>query len=314
MDASENVFAFPNAAERKATTAMTAYEAGLADIVNGRQKAIRAVIDYGAALLEGRNEHPDNKAFAEWVATNKLDQGKPWDARRERTSAMQIAEIVRESSLPDAFAGCPNTRPNDIIGWYRRQHPELFKPQAPRPSKDEATQKALGTIEEMAAAGEELIESRIVERAGVGAGTVNKALNLYRKTKEAAEKATIETTAKLTEDQALARANFSPKSKMTIAKAIQLHKKRLEKQFWSAVDQEVRKRIAEADDYVRKSNAEMQKTITSLERMLRGGALFTEVEFTTILACLHPDNSASEAKRARAFDLFRQKKPRMIRD
>jgi hypothetical protein len=46
--------------------------------------------------------------------------------------------------------------------------------------------------------------------------------------------------------------------------------------------------------------------------MLRQGAMFSADEYRTILACLHPDNSASSEKRARAFQLFKQKERRLV--
>ena len=69
MDASENVFAFPNAAERKATS-YDRLEAGLADVANGERPSAHDRLWRGAA--GGAHGHPDNKAFAEWVAPTSL--------------------------------------------------------------------------------------------------------------------------------------------------------------------------------------------------------------------------------------------------
>ena len=114
------------------------------------------------------------------------------------------------------------------------------------------------------------------------------------------------------DDKALAEAKFSDKSRMTIAHAVSIYKARLYKQFWTTVNEEVRKRIDAADNEMRKQNAELRQENITVGQMLRQGAMFSADEYRTILACLHPDNSASSEKRARAFQLFKQKERRLV--
>ena len=202
----DNVAAFPSVSERLVKRAMHAKE----EYAKGRQHAVEAVREYGAALLEGREAHPNNKAFAAWVVENGLDRGAPWDRRPERSCAMQIAEIDRSSIATDTFKGCPYARPTHIMSWYRKLHPWAVKGKAVKaPAKKKAAQLKLV----------------------------------------------------LNEEQQLAQ--------------------------------------------LRKENLQ-------LSQIVRQSAVFTPDDYKTILACLHPDNSASQDKRARAFDLFKQKERRLV--
>lgn len=45
-------------------------------------------------LAQEMYKREDSIAFKEWVTSNKLDVGEPWNDRKERHAAMQIAELV----------------------------------------------------------------------------------------------------------------------------------------------------------------------------------------------------------------------------
>jgi hypothetical protein len=306
---SENISPFPTTSERLAkrgANAMNEYLAGLADVTNGRQKAIRAVIEYGKVLLEGRKDH-DNNAFKAWVTDNGLDVGNPWKDHKEREKAMRLAEMVVGGNVPpSAFDVCPRTRPVDIMKWYRKQHPSY------EPSKIDATKKAMEAIKSMEILGEPVTRDRIVERANVSDSTAYKALAIRREQKESTIQTTAPTTATPVQDLESATAHFSEKSKLTIDKAINLHKKRLDALFETKVGEEVRRHLAAADEAMRKQNAQLRKENLAVTMLLQQGALFSPADFKTILMCLHPDNSASSEVRARAFDLVRQKEKRLI--
>ena len=259
----DKVTAFPTPPERLARRVMHAkeeYAAALTAEAKDRLQAIRAVIEYGAGLLELREAYPANKDFAAWVAHYELDQGEPWGDRRERSAAMAIAAVDGTAAV-NTFAGCPHTRPTHIMKWYRKQHPETVK--RGRPKKLKLVKSKQGSL----------------------------ALN---------------------EEQQLAAAEFTPKGKLSIEKAIRLHKQRLEKQFQQRLGEEVRAQIAKANDATRKQNVELRKENHSLTLALRQQATFSTDDFRTILAVLHPDNSASPEKRALAFNLFKQKEKRLV--
>jgi len=246
MTIEEKVASFPQAGERLVKRAMHAKE----EYAKGRKHAVAAVVEYGSALLEGREEYPSHNAFAAWVAANELDQGDPWSDRRERTAAMNAAAAVRGKDAAEVFAGCQHARPTHIMKWYRQRHPETV-------------------------------------------------------TRKSAKRKPVQL--KLVPD-----GDFSPKGKVTIEKAIALHKKRLDKEFQQKLGEEVRAQIAKANDAARTQLAQLRKENHSLTVALRQQAAFSPDDYRTILAVLHPDNSASPEKRAIAFNLFKQKERRLL--
>ena len=149
------------------------------------------------------------------------------------------------------------------------------------------------------------------QRAAQGIGPtdrqkLNEALReIERLTKALAAKAHHE-PAKAATDPIKGEEHFSEKSKQTIADAIRVHKTKLNKIFQTKLGEEVRRRIADADDAVRKENSKLRKEHVTMTMLLQQRMIFTPDEFKTIVRCLHPDNSASSAVRSRAFDLFKQ--------
>ena len=142
-------------------------------------------------------------------------------------------------------------------------------------------QRALDTIRIMETLGEEVTEEALRLRAKVSKGTAGAAIAVREASRGA------ELSQRLADDRAI-EAKLSPKSKMTLAKAIEIHKGRLNKKFWAVVDDEVRKRIAAADDAARKQNNQLRQERDQLAKLLRAGALFAADDYRTILACLHP--------------------------
>jgi hypothetical protein len=86
-------------------------------------------------------------------------------------------------------------------------------------------------------------------------------------------------------------------------------KREIEAEF----DERVRLKMLEHNEAYRagleKLKTEAQKKFDLYEKLLnKHRPLFTEDEFRTIMACLHPDNSASKEKREIAFTKFIEKK------
>ena len=139
-----------------AAKALTAYERGLAKKKAGHTDVINAIIEYGKALLQGREAHDSDKKFGKWIEDNGLDQTSPFDQRRERSAAQLIATV---RNVPDSkIFECPNSRPDDIMKWARKQPwferteraPKANKPlkraKAGRPRKDEPKPISLAPI------------------------------------------------------------------------------------------------------------------------------------------------------------------------
>ena len=77
-------------------------------------------------------------------------------------------------------------------------------------------------------------------------------------------------------------------------------RRELEAEFEPVVQAEVQKRIGD-------SFKDAQRMQTDAKRVLEARkGIMTKADYNLVLACLHPDNSASTDKRDRAFDLFRR--------
>ena len=124
----------------KADVAQEQAHAGRAQA--SRDSAIANVIRYGAALRVGRAIHAtDDNAFHGWTKHTGLDLQKPFDDRRERSAAMQMAEIAGDgSAVVTPFAGCPHSRPTHCMRWFRAQQEEaeIAKREAERQAAQEA--------------------------------------------------------------------------------------------------------------------------------------------------------------------------------
>ena len=107
---------------QRAAKALTAYERGVAKRKAGHIDTINAIVEYGKALIEGREANKSDKEFGKWIEGNGLDQTKPFNVRAERTQAMTIAKIVTVGNIPSSsIFECANSRPNDIMKWVRLQ-------------------------------------------------------------------------------------------------------------------------------------------------------------------------------------------------
>lgn len=115
---------------------------------------------------------------------------------------------------------------------------------------------------------------------------------------------------KAAEDQAIAE--MTPKSKMTIKRAIQVHKKRLEKRFNDLVAEEVRKQIAKADQAVREQNAELRREVDSLRQALQAKGIFSKAEYRQLQMAVHPDSSASIETRNGLLAMLVEREKRLV--
>ena len=114
------------AAIREAFAAMNAYQADVAQeqvhagkAQASRDSAIANAIRCGAALNIGRAIHAtDDNTFHGWVKHTGSDQMPPFDERRERSAAMQMARIAGDGTTVTPFAGCPYSRPTNCMKWF----------------------------------------------------------------------------------------------------------------------------------------------------------------------------------------------------
>jgi len=335
------VYPFPDTAARAFRGAQK-HQAGVAKSAAGVFEAIEGAIEVGMALLEMRKDGDKlrhNVTFKQMVEASKIGTIKPFDNRQARHAAMQMAEVIVKTGLVNTFKDCPNTNPVDVMSWYRKMHPAVDKEQAPRKESDskkqEATKakkakveapekpKATATPKTDAAyetivawldSGKKISNQRTFadERRDVASHTqFEKAFD--RLNREKAEKAeakartdAVLAEAKTNEDAALAKAEagFSEKSKLALADAIRIHKARLDKTFEQLVNEEVRKRIATADNAVRERLKRADAAILQFERERGKKGVFTKRQFKQLQICCHPDASASAETRAELLQIL----------
>lgn len=113
---------------------------------------------------------------------------------------------------------------------------------------------------------------------------------------------------------AAAAKNFSDKGKLRIEDAIRIHTARLNKQFEQRVNEEVRRRIAAADDATRASNKELRKENAVLQRIVHNRAVFTLEQFRQMQMLCHPDSSASEKTKAQLSQLLAENKIKLVKE
>lgn len=101
--------------------------------------------------------------------------------------------------------------------------------------------------------------------------------------------------------------------KLTVEKAIRIEKTRLAKQFEAAVRDEVHRRIAAADEEMRKQNKELRQEKAYLTGLIGQRAVFTAAQFNRLMMCTHPDNSASVAVRNEVQALLVANKRRLVK-
>lgn len=108
-------------------------------------------------------------------------------------------------------------------------------------------------------------------------------------------------------------AGFSDKGKLRIEDAIRVHKDRLSKQFEQRVNEEVRSRIAAADDATRNQNKALRAENLYFAGLLGQRGVFSPTEFKKLLMCVHPDNPASEGVRNETLALLVKHEERLVK-
>ena len=312
MPAADNVYPFPDLSARALRGAQK-YQAGVAKAEAGIAEAIDGIFEVGLALLEMRRDGDKlrhNVTFKKMVEESGITKIKPFDLRPERSCAMQLAEVIRSNATTDNFRACPYTTPTNIMKWYRLQTSATAQEgtQTPKVKATPQTDAAYEALLQARAEGRKVTKRQLAEEAGVSHMTAEKALD--RSDQEQKVGAEI----KKNEDAALTEAEvtFSAKSKLTLAKAISIHKARLDKAFEETVNTEVRRRIAEANDSVRARLKEADKQILMFERERGRHGVFSEVQYKQMLMLCHPDNSASDETRSTLLNILTRHKVNLV--
>ena len=77
----------------------------LDEFVRAGKATLASIVEYGAALQEGRDQHSADQTFGKWIKQEKLDAVKPFNHRPHRWAAMQIA--VHTNSCGRELSACP---------------------------------------------------------------------------------------------------------------------------------------------------------------------------------------------------------------
>lgn len=265
--------------------------------------------EFGAARKELLNE-----AFNEWFES--------LDSRINRNTRDAYVSMARDLDLARKVLNATTSKSIELIN--RKEFRPLFDTTL-QPGERSTIRhsvarshpkqnKAAEIIDKMEATGEKITTATVAAKAGIGNTLAKKVIAIHRGTKEAVASAVSDTVTTLTEDQALAAASFSEKSKLTIADAIRIHKERLDKAFHAQVQAEVRRIIDRADDHVRKRLKEVEAQYEAVSRMLRQKGVFTRLEFRQLQMAVHPDNTASVEVRNRLLDLLVKNEARLLKE
>lgn len=112
---------------------------------------------------------------------------------------------------------------------------------------------------------------------------------------------------------AAAAENFSEKGTLRIEDAIRIHKARLEKQFEQRVNEEVRRRIAAADDAARADNKRLRQENITLTQVVGQQGVLTETQYRHMLMLCHPDSSAGPELKAGLLQVLLKNKLKLIK-
>jgi DNA-binding transcriptional regulator YhcF (GntR family) len=257
----------------------------------------------------------DTNVFHKWLVDN--DFGDDKISKDDRAAYLALAldlELAKEVLLASERRSVRLIEKNEYRELYQKKHAiqgEGVRNVAKSPRKAKAAPQVDHAYEEIRRRkqmGKKLPPQRkLAEEIGVSHATVEK--GMYRVQHEEAE-------AKVTEqadEEALANARFSEKSVLTVNKAIEIYKKKINKTFWKEVDAEVRKQIDSADNHLRVAHKKLEEekaTWDTREAWWRQEfakkGVFTPVEYKQLLMCIHPDNTASIEVRNKITDIVKK--------
>lgn len=239
------------------------------------------ILEYGKVLFEGRKKFISNNDFHDWVVRNGLD-APPFADSAERSNAQKLATVL--GSVPKtAFADCPYTTPSNIMKWARQngivEIKSSSRPKKGEPNPLETTAEAI-----KAATGEWPTSRELADETGIHPRSAETVLRVVKAKEEVRD---------------LPPVKFTKADEKHIEARIKAHQAQLDAAFVDIVNAKINDLLENtiAPQY-RKQLAEAEAVIKA-----RRGVMRRET-FKLILACLHPDNSASAERRSEAFRQF----------
>jgi len=246
---------------------------------------------------------PDNCPITMWAELTPAEQR----AKRKATAEKLYQQGFTMDAIAKQLGASKNTIHHDLANCSTVEQSKPAKTAtnpkgAGRPKgskKKEITEKHQKIV---AAADAGTSKPAIAEQAGVGERMVGRVLEV-----ETARRKTVEDLI-----GAAAAQKFSKSGALRIEDAIRIHKDRLNKAFEQKVDEEVRKRIAAADNATREQNKKLRQENLQLRQMMDKRGVFSDTQFNDLIKCIHPDNSASIATRNALLPFLLRNKQRLI--
>jgi DNA-binding transcriptional regulator YhcF (GntR family) len=264
---------------------------------------VRYAIEAGQRLA-AKKKSLDHGDWLPWLKTNKDVLGFENDSTARRLMKA-AANRALTHDLTEAEATVISRQIWGNTTKKKKSEPRSARSNAATPQTDAAYLAIAG----WAAQGNEWPGvKKFAKQIGISHATVEKARDRWTREQREHKAAVVD------EDQALAKAEaqFSEKSKLTIADAIRIHKARLDKIFEQTVNAEVRRRIDTADSAVREQlkKANQQLLVFERERGKRG--VFSKEEYGQMLKLCHPDQSASKETCNKLLQILTERKLSLI--
>jgi len=261
-------------------------EAGEADVIEGW-------LIYGAALLVGREKFKSNEQFGQWLVSCNLQGTHTYN---ERSAAMWAAEdTIMFGYIRSEYPNIKTVR--GLHAKWKGKQKAKPKPE-PKPDNpiDAVVKRSLMNAGEEGVTRDDIIDE--VKHSGIDAknptNSVNQSLGRIAS-------GTVSSKGRYYD------ADLAPKTTaIDVPKSVKEHKEKLERQFAKRVEVEAQKK---SQDWLAEHQVPLiHKKLNDLKKMLlnRKGVM-TKKEHRTILAALHPDNTASVEVRNSAFILFQSK-------
>ena len=310
----DNIAYLPDRLERAAKL----IREGAALYGKGREQLMDGLMKICAGAAAAREANQSDQAFGAWWDAQDFRRinGKPFN---EHERAAAVAMGSNPGRLHEILS---QTSRISLLEIYRHEwrFEDSSKPRRGRKSNRKLSEDTIqAKVRDWALArfakGQSATRGEAMREFGIGEHPAQLGV-AEAKAFWAGREAQAEKVAETTEEENLAAAKekFSEKSKITLSEAIRIAKAKLHKSFEQTVNAEVRKRIATADDAVRKHLTEARKEIEFLRRNARSKGVFTKAEFRQLQMCCHPDTSASPETKAKLLQILVENEARLLKE
>jgi hypothetical protein len=286
MTSESNIFPIPQGMERFAREAQAGIEmlnAAEANLATAREDRMEAALKVSIALYGARQKLKDDYEFGCWCNENNL--GDNIVKKDDRAAFVQFGS--NPTRTREVFARTERQSWREI---YRLEWCTVSQAAKPPPASGPKLKAAKEYVQAVEALeGKFPTEQEVSDATGVSRGTASDAMRDLRSRRREED----------------GRIQFNKAAATHIEAAIKRRRQELEASFKETIAREINKLYNEHFPTLQKEQNEAVAERKFYREMINDHKPpFTEVEFLIILACLHPDNSASDEKRQSAFRIF----------